>query len=304
VYTDFNIPPVDIPIDAYYPGFDHKPIISEMFTAFFGRSANNRILFRKNQELHSMGIFETRHLGRDFENYIFWKGSGSDFFAAVNSRNRLVAFIGSEGHVSAGFGSYPVWADISVAPTTLNVDVGYFRIPEMENVGIIPRHIFSFQDRFYISFDRNLPFGRFYVEIVENGEFEVFDSPLLRASINNFFEFQNHLFARFTNRALMVSADGRNWQHFGYSETFMGELKEIEGFLVFFRYDQIFMLGGDIYDVNNMMFYQLPKKNMEGYHITSVNKFNDYLVVTTHRGLFYKQWSDLINDKKIIQTFN
>jgi hypothetical protein len=36
---------------------------------------------------------------------------------------------------------------------------------------------------------------------------------------------------------------------------------------------------------------------MVGRTITSVNKFKDYLVVTTSNGIFYKSFEDVMNDK-------
>ena len=91
------------------------------------------------------------------------------------------------------------------------------------------------------------------------------------------------------------SSNGIDWTFFAQNESeinypWMLKYKEIEGVLLAYEGDQIYQVT---LDHQTIQFNELWVEGIKGHSITSLNKLNDQLFVTTFSGVFYTSFSSI-----------
>ena len=286
-------------------GYDSKPIISKDFTAFFKEYSvmwdlcigfSNYI----TEDGNVTSVWPSE-FGNQFGNYGFSFMATRREFGAINNQNRFITTIA--GFDSLGIrNNYIVYADFNCSDGIDISNTDYWEVPSMMNDYASIKSIKSFNDKFYLSFTREFSPTSHYLEISENGEIIDYSNHFQSSYyIVTFFEYQGFLCAHKSDTELIYTSDGENWQHMAYLEPYIFDFNEIDNYLFFYHNDKIYCLEDDI---NDLKLYQIPTENIEGRTISSINKFNDDLVITTSNGIYYQSFSKIMNDKELKRSMN
>jgi len=317
ILNDINSLPKNVELYSPDFGFNTKPVFSNdgSMIAYFDIGRNNRIHINWTEYGTGYGTsFSLSSLNEKFKDYSFQRSSrfsDSEFGAFID--NRFVALIGNQS-VSPFWNNdaYVIWADLmSVShPDGYRlrvIDKGYWRIPNRPNEFANLTAIFNYNNNVFIAVQKQRPLdgdgGSHYIIVVsEYGSFNHFSiSGLFRWNhpVVNFFEYQGYLIAELITGEWYATHDGKKWNRFATHNVNVNNHTEIDDFIIFNFVNQIVLVGNSIYDAT---IYEIPISNLMGHTITSFNKFNDYLVVTSSHGIFYKLWSDVISAKYIQNT--
>ena len=291
------------PLYSNSTGYDCVPILSNEAVVYTQRFMQNMIIFN-NYHIYLMNAasIQPRDIEEQFKDYFFYTDVPfQNTFGAMNSQNRFVTVITDREHPS-GRNNVVVYSDIVVhsSGVTEITNSGYWTISSMLGSRLSITDIFAYQDKFYIAYTRNEApdTGNFYIEISANGsmrEFrDTFDRGIL---VYSFFEYKGVLFAQTTDRMLRYTHDGENWNAAVGLNPVVNTYKEIDDYIFVHSADNIIIISEIFHDVK---MYRLPKENMVGVAIRSINKFHDDLVITTSHGIFYKSFEDVMNDKELI----
>ncbi|MCL2065601.1 MAG: hypothetical protein FWG98_14675 [Candidatus Cloacimonetes bacterium] len=290
-------------------GYDNVPILSHEMIGYVAKNRNDLILF-SNYQWYGGGAdgIKWNQLGEEFIGWSFILDLPfQNTFGAINSQNRFVGMITNRDLVywAEDVRNYAIYADtdINYMGTTIVTNVGYWDIPSMLGNRLSVLDIFAFKDKFYISYYRtNAPsIASYYAEISVDGTIREFRDPFVDRNmvIYKFFEYQGVLFAHTNNQIIKYTMDGENWTPLFVLTPAVNTFKEIDQYIFIHRADNIIVLEDLIDGVKG---YRLPKENMAGVAIRSINKFRDDLVIATTHGMFYKSFEEVMNDKELVFT--
>ena len=324
IFDDFNSPPHRFG-GTTFVGYDSKPALSEELSAHVSWVGPTTIHFRRHTEgLHGYHLIRARQFGEQFENYAFRTNINSlREIGAFNSQNRFVSVIADNSQQDGTtFNEHFVFVDIlphgpSGSGNIRISDFGVFKIPSWpawrKNI-LRFSNIFVYNDKFYIAFcgtnggigigpndpDPGWPYGlRHYIEISPDGSIREFiNHTPRREHIHTFFEFKGYLFAQLEFRQFIYTTDGENWTETTGLNMNITNYKEIDDYLFFYRSSQIYFIEAIGGNVQNMVLHRVQTGNISGKTISSINKFQDDLVITTSNGIFYQNIKKVINDAK------
>jgi len=308
-FNDFDNLPFDKPAIALSVDFTYKPVMSNDITAYIPSYDKRGVLFTHNNIPYSNTGFasiSTWQFGERYDNYEFWIANFQRPFGAINEQNRFIGVIRGYEPAYHTYSSYLVYVDLAVEHDNLVVtDYGLYNIPMMVN-GDTHSYTFTwYNDKIYLSFvrayngDDSYELGSYYVEISSNGAVRTIPiHPYIQ--IASLFVYQNHLFSHIYGDGLVAySTDGEQWTPFGYMRPYLLDAREIDNSLFFYVTENLYCTSDDLV---NRAIYQLPTGNIQGRFITSINKFQNYLVITTNYGIFYKLYDDVMRDKVMVAS--
>ncbi|KAA3634445.1 MAG: hypothetical protein DWQ02_11395 [Bacteroidetes bacterium] len=113
---------------------------------------------------------------------------------------------------------------------------------------------------------------------------------LLEGSANDFFKFDDKIYADFGDRIAFSSDDGETWEVINDTPEFPGfrEFQDVYGHLIFFHEDNLYLVNPD-----DFSYYELDNEGLEHSKITAVLPFYQRIFVTTLSGVFYKPIENL-----------
>jgi hypothetical protein len=301
IFTDFETNPTLKYISYISACYDNKPIISNNFTAFFKESTENCIVLSNYipESGNVRNIYPYR-FGNQFKNYKFSFTATKQEFGAIN-KNRFITTIKSTDSLGVT-NNYIVFVDCDFSDGISISNTGYWETPSMLDANISVKSIKNINDKFYISYITESSPRSHYLEISKNGELKEHSNPFENSCyMLTFFEYQGYLCAQKSDYQLIYTSDGKHWQHMAYLEPFISDFKEIDNYLFIYHNDKIYCMGEDI---NMLKLYQIPTENLAGRTISSINKFNDELVITTSNGIFHKLFTDVMEDKELRREIN
>ena len=320
IFSQLNDRPRRVGMNSLDFGFNTKPVFSKdgSMIAHFDWARKNRLFFAWSEHGRSRGTeWQLSSISDKFVEHNFQQRpvyNVREFGAFIN--NRFVALIGHQLHSPhSNRNAYVVWADLGTGivgdrERIRVLNTGYWRVPSLPDTWSNLTAIYNFQDKVFIAVQNQLsypePHGSacYYIVMSEDGQFRHFRNSsafIWGTPIANFFEYQGYLVAELTCGRWWATKDGENWWNNVAFNIDARNHTEIEDYVVFNFLDNIIMVGDSIY---NASYYRLPTDNLKGHTITSFNKFNGDLVITTSHGIFYKPWVDVLNDKIYQNTFN
>ena len=99
------------------------------------------------------------------------------------------------------------------------------------------------------------------------------------------------------------SEDGENWNYFGNFDMEILCGVEVDNYLFFYNIQSGFRSIYFLEEVNGDIYvYQVPSNFTE--RINSINRYQDYLVVTTTSAIYYKLYDELINKRTFQRILN
>ena len=295
------------------PDYSFIPILSPEFAVYFGEGLfgeqrQDKISFMMYDNPNpSGGVLLTADFGEEFRNKIFSRGTFELPFGDINNQKRFVGALLPDPRDYTDNEYYIVYTDIDNSEDSPWFPPGQ-KIIEFTNKTVIPltsgegnratiHSISAIGDKFFIAYSEYTSNPRYDI-LHEDGTLEKLGNQF-RGRVWNFFSYDGYVLA-WANRALWYSIDGYPpWNSFGTFSPAPTEFKQIDDKLFFYTYDIIcFMTGGiDDYEI-----YQLVKGNMQGKHITSVNRWFDDLVITTSEGIFYQSFDKIMKDKRLVYS--
>ncbi|PID28435.1 MAG: hypothetical protein CSB55_04570 [Candidatus Cloacimonadota bacterium] len=300
IFTSFDTKPTINDFSYISAGYDSKPVISPKLTAFSRENSKTGITLANYETRKVKGLFPAR-FATQFAGYQFSLLTTMQELGAINNQNRFITAI--KGRDSLGVPeTCIVYADIDLSNDMELAELGYMKVPSMKDPMISIQDIESFGDKFYISYTSEMSPRSHYIEISENGKIREFTNHFDGSiCIITFFKYQGYLCAQKSDEQLIYTSDGENWQHMAYLTPLLSDFEEIEGYLFIYLDDKIYCLGDDI---AKLKLYQIPTENLAGRTISSINKFNDKLVITTSNGIFYKSFNEIMEDKELLRKIN
>ncbi len=304
MFTDFETNPQMKYIWYISTGYDSKPIISKKYTAFFKESSETNIGFSNyfTQDGNVTSV-SPASFGEQFKDYKFSFITTKREFGAINNQNRFVTTISNRSGMVADT-TYIVYADFDFNDGISISNTGFWEIPSMISTPINEKAFKSYNGKFYISYSREFSPNNYFIEISENGEIKEYINHFgasYEHGVMSFFEYKGYLCAQKGDFEMIYSSDGENWQHMASLEPLISDFKEIGNYLFIYLNDKIYCLGDNI---NELKLYQIPTENITGRTISSINKFNDELIITTSNGIFHKSFSEIMKDKELIRGIN
>ena len=287
-------------------GYDYKPILTEGIVAYVPSFQNEHIMFARN--FTGLGIPESLNgifpsdFGEQFQDYSFRLIKNRQLDIGIFHGNRFITFISRfTSNVTGEHDCHIVYADLELDENYRIVitNSGFWEVQSMQEDGGIRIHsIISYKNSVFFTHSRD----HHLVEITDNGIIKETPSPFGQEAIVTFFQYQGYLCAQLNTTRVVYTSDGENWyQAANRLEPLYYEFYEIDEYLFMHLNGTVVFLTGDI---TNLRFYELPTENMFGFNISSINKFNDNLVVTTSQGLFYIPWKNIDKDKILIGSAN
>ena len=309
VFDDLTITP------SIYGGsnvtvYNFKSALSKEISAHRDMDTNsNQVTFcRHRQGSPNWSIMYVEQFGEQFKNYRFKQNYMLlEEIGAFNSKNRFVTII-SYYFPKTGIeiNDHIVFVDLDPhgqSSVTLS-DFGYYEIP---SVKLAPQrrwlfsNIISYNEKFYVGFiDADNGSKKRYLEILEDHTIRefIYDFP---EPIYSLFEFKGFLFAQ-TYRSFTYTSDGENWTLTSGPTSAVSNLRDIKGYLFFSYSDQIYFIEAVDDNLQDLSLYRVRTDNIAGRTISSINKFKDDLVITTSSGIFYKSFTEVIDDAKVEKT--
>ena len=297
IFKDFQIEPELIMLNSYRPGYDHKPLLTDNYVAYFSPTNNSSIGFRTFiQSVNNLAELGIWHLDEAYENYFFRRNANYRTVGATNDKNDFYSLILGEGNVCI------VRANIDTSyihnPKITEIDV--FTTPSMENGNFKFGDMTYFKGNYYLSFFRGLDGKRHLIELSDEGIIRDLGDVTFNKVVNAFFEFQGYLFGILEGGGIANTVDGENWNYLGTIGAIVHDFRVIDdNYLFYYDVDQICCW---VAENNSIYVYQLPTSNIAGRLITSINKFNDMLIITTSNGIFYADFEKVMKEKKLLTT--
>lgn len=175
-------------------------------------------------------------------------------------------------------------------------DYNYIELPGTQNTFSIVKDIEEFNGSIFVSYVNEIDGASNYIIIDQMGEIKHYQNNFYgRVYIVTFFKYKNLLWIQKSDQSVCFSNDGIVWHHVAYLSPLFYDFCEIEDFLFFYVMDKIYCLEEKQGKLN---LYQLPTDNIEGKTITSICKHKENMVITTSNGIFYKNFSNAIGQKK------
>ena len=299
-YENFvDVPPLRTTGGNISIGFDTRTAMSKDFTAYFPQNRLDVLRFAHNGNDQVNEAFITpKDFGEEFEGFVFW--SGTTFgnldgrMGAFNNQNRFVALLTEIEHYFHQ--CYVIFVDLETDSSQIIIkDKGYWKLPNEGNfVSPIILDIMSFNDDFYITWYEA---GPHYVKISRDSIEK--HGNIMGMQIRAFFEFQGLLFAHRNVGDLYYTSDEETWHRVGWTIPTIKNSLEIDDYLFTYLHDTVYFFE-DVFGA--FILYRLPIENLQGRHITSMDRFKDDLVITTTAGLFHKPIEDLLNDRVLVSS--
>ncbi|MCL2064608.1 MAG: hypothetical protein FWG98_09610 [Candidatus Cloacimonetes bacterium] len=280
-------------------GFNTRTAMSKEFTAYFPQNRLDILRFAHNYNDQVSEAFITpKDFGVEFEDFVFW--SGTTFgnldgrFGVFNNQNRFIALLTSQPFYFHH--CYVVYMDIVTEGGQIVIkDKGFWKLPnEGNSVSYVILDIMNFKDNFYITWYES---RSHYVRISSDGIEK--HGNVMGMQIRAFFEFQGYLFAHRNIGDLYYTSDEETWYRVGWTIPTMKNSLEINDYLFTYLYDTVYFFD-DVFGAFTL--YRLPIENLQGRHITSMDRFKDDLVITTTAGLFHKPIEEVLNDRILVSS--
>ncbi|MCL2064610.1 MAG: hypothetical protein FWG98_09620 [Candidatus Cloacimonetes bacterium] len=280
-------------------GYDSGTAMSKDFTAYFPRHRLDMLRFSVNGDDRIDGISITpKDFGEEFEDFVFWPGTSysnlDGRFGVFNNQNRFVALL--TNNTQYVYDCYVVYIDLVTENRQIIIkDKGFWKLPNEGNsmVSMI-MDIISFKDNFYITWFES---RAHYVRISSDGIEK--HGNVMGMQIRAFFEFQGYLFAHRNVGDLYYTSDEETWHPVGWTIPTIYNSLEIDDYLFTYLYDTVYFFD-DVFGLFTL--YRLPIENLQGRHITSMDRFKDDLVITTTAGLFHKPIEEVLNDRILVSS--
>jgi len=308
-FTDFNNEPSWQRAINLSTDFTYKPVMSKDITAYIAAYDKKCVIFTHHNipdnDIGSVG-FDTRMFGEQYANYEFWIAIDLLSFGAINENNRFIGVIQAFEATYHTYTAYLVYIDLAEENNRLVItDFGFYNIPMLLNGTTVMYSFTWYNDKLFLAFarqfngDGSYATGNYFLEISNDGSVRNITS-YPNISIASLFVYQNYLFAHTTGTGLLkYSTDGEQWTPFGYILPYLLDVKEIDNCLFFYNGEDLYCTGDDLI---NRAIYQLSTDNIQGRLITSINKLQNYLVITTNHGIFYKLYDDVMRDKVMVAS--
>ncbi|MCL2064662.1 MAG: hypothetical protein FWG98_09880 [Candidatus Cloacimonetes bacterium] len=305
IFEDMTKPPdLEIKLDIVVLSiFPIRPRLTDKMIAYNrrGRSRNLYILDFTSKNVISVG---TSDFGKYYDTeYSIYGVIQAIELDPVNKIHRFYAKMTKI--VEEGAPLFIVYFDIQIdnENNMKLIDKGFWEFLTNDNIYIAPtENSIRYKNMVFYSYFCAFTKESTVAVIYDDLNFKILEDFQIGFT-GNFWIWKDILYARLTTGDLRFTKDGENWIDFGSFEMGIANGNEIDDYLFFSR-----GINGIEYiyfyeEKNEIIYLYQIDSEFEGI-INSINKYQEYLVITTYRAIYYHLFDDLLNTKTFIKKYN
>ncbi|MCL2065689.1 MAG: hypothetical protein FWG98_15145, partial [Candidatus Cloacimonetes bacterium] len=305
IFEDMTKPPdLDIKLDIYYPVFILPifPRITDKMIAYHGRRRLRNLLISEfsSKNIIFVGTSDFgEHYGTEYDILGVIQAIEID---PINKIHRFYAIMTKI--VEEGAPLFIVYFDIQIdnENNMKLIDKGFWEFLSGNIYAGFTNNSIRYKNMVLYSHFSTISVVTSMAIIYDDLSFKILDNFQVTNKAS-FWIWKDILYARLTTGDIRFTKDGENWTDFGNFEMGITNGNEIDDYLFFSRiiYGKDYIYFFEKED-KEMCLYQLSAEF--GEKINSINKYQEYLVITTDRAIYYHLFEDLLNTKTFIRKYN